>query len=206
LLYPSSTMRSLFCVATTLLAAASVYAQGSFSINTPSNVVVCQPILIQWSGGTSPYFLSVLPGNDPTGTALESLGTFNGTSFSWKVNIAAGTAIGLTLRDSNGNLAQTASFTVNPGTDTSCVGQAVSGSAGTASATPLPSVSGTTGGNTGTTAGTTGTQTTNTGTRPSSTASGSSASSTSSSGASPANVAKVGTAGIIGAALVALLA
>ncbi|KIL67593.1 hypothetical protein M378DRAFT_191606 [Amanita muscaria Koide BX008] len=195
-------MRSVLCVATTLLAAASVYAQ-SFTINTPSNVVVCQPLLIQWSGGTAPYFLSVLPGNSPSGQALESLGTFNGTSFSWKVNIAAGTSIDLTLRDSNGNLAQSAAVTINPGSDTSCVGQAVSGSAGTATATP-PATSGSAG---GTTAGTTtGTQTTNAGTTPSSTGTGSSASSSKTNGASPANVAKVGTAGIIGAALAVLLA
>lgn len=198
-------MRSFFCVATAFLAAASVYAQ-SFTINTPSNAVVCQPLSIQWQGGVAPYYLSVLSGNDPTGSALENLGTVNGTSFIWKVNIAAGTSIDLTLRDSAGNIAQTAAFSINSGTDTSCVGQAVSGTAGTASATAAPTTGGTSGASTGTTATGTGTLTSKPGTSPSTTNTGTSSSSTkSSSAASSAKVAKIGTAGIIGAALAALL-
>ncbi|KAG1747242.1 uncharacterized protein EDB91DRAFT_1117147 [Suillus paluster] len=90
-------------------------ALAQFTINTPSNVVECEPTLISWSGGTAPYFLSILPGATPNGAALENLGQQNSTSVTWTCNIATGTSLGLTLRDSAGLVAQTAPFTVNPG-------------------------------------------------------------------------------------------
>ncbi|KAG2066652.1 hypothetical protein BDR04DRAFT_1106311 [Suillus decipiens] len=97
-------------------------ALAQFTINTPVNVVECQPTLLTWSGGISPYYLTVvhLPGATPNGVALENLGQQNGTSVTWICNIASGQSIGLTLRDSSGSIAQTAPFTVNPGSSTSC--------------------------------------------------------------------------------------
>jgi hypothetical protein len=76
-------------VAVAFLLAASAAAQ-QLTINTPLSVVVCQPLLISWSGGTPPYFLSVLPGNQPTAAALLDFGTQTGTSLTWTVNITAG--------------------------------------------------------------------------------------------------------------------
>jgi len=110
---------------------AGVSAQ--FTINTPTNVVVCQPILLSWSGGVAPYFLSILPGNQPGAAALEDLGTQAGTSFTWKADIAAGTLIGLNLRDSSGQTAQSAAFSINTGPDSSCVGQGQSSVVGASS-------------------------------------------------------------------------
>jgi hypothetical protein len=211
-------MRSVFCIATTLLAAASTYAQNSFTVNTPANAVVCQPVLVSWQGGQSPYYLSVLPGNTPSGQALENLGTFNGTTFTWTVNIAAGTSIDLTVRDSSGQTAQTAPFTINAGSDSSCVGKAVSGSAGTGTAAAATSAGGataTSGSGSGTGGGTGAATGGGAGSTATSGAGGSSASSTSTStsgsssksnAASPANVAKVGVAGVAGAILAAFLA
>jgi len=195
-------MRSVFCIAVTLLAAASTYAQNSFSINTPANAVVCEPLLISWEGGLSPYYLSVLPGNTPSGQALENLGTFNGTSFTWTVNIAAGTQLDLTLRDSSGLIAQSAPFTINPGSDSSCVGNAVSGSAGTGTAAATSGSGSGTGGGTG--AGSTATSSAG-GSSASSTSTSTSGSSSKSNAAYPANVAKVGAAGVAGAILAAFL-
>ncbi|TFK75238.1 hypothetical protein BDN72DRAFT_758202 [Pluteus cervinus] len=113
-------------LATLAVMAIGALAQ-SFTINTPTNVVVCQPILLSWTGGVG----AIHDGNNPSAAAIEDLGPQNGTSFTWIVNVAAGTSIGLALRDSTGQSVQSASFTVNPGTSTSCVGQAPSGSAGT---------------------------------------------------------------------------
>ncbi|KAG2074261.1 hypothetical protein BDR04DRAFT_1008721 [Suillus decipiens] len=110
-----------FSVASLALFVAGSLAQ--FTINTPSNVVECQPTLLTWSGGVGELFehalfqviTSVLPGATPNGVALENLGQQNGTSVTWICNIASGQSIGLTLRDSSGSIAQTAPFTVNPG-------------------------------------------------------------------------------------------
>ena len=73
---------------------------------------------------------SVLPGNQPSAAPLVDLGEQTGTSFSWTVNIAAGTmshgsashsllltlsagtSIGFTLRDGTGAIAQTAPVTI----------------------------------------------------------------------------------------------
>ncbi|KAF9459582.1 hypothetical protein BDZ94DRAFT_1324652 [Collybia nuda] len=108
------------------LAMAAALATGAlaqqFVLNTPSNVVVCEPILLTWSGGEAPYFLVVEPANKPNGPALRDLGTQTGTQFTWIVDIAAGTAISLSLRDSTGAILQSAPFTINSGPDTSCLG------------------------------------------------------------------------------------
>ncbi|KAG1842017.1 hypothetical protein DFJ58DRAFT_807074 [Suillus subalutaceus] len=107
-----------YSVVSLLLFVAGTLAQ--FTINTPANVVECQPTLLAWSGGTAPYYLSILPGASPNGVALENLGQQNSTSVTWICNIASGTSLGLTLRDSTGLTAQSAPFTVNPGSSTSC--------------------------------------------------------------------------------------
>ncbi|KAG6865727.1 hypothetical protein C0991_012373 [Blastosporella zonata] len=48
-----------------LVAAAALLslAQGVFAltINTPTNVVVCQPILLTWADGAPPYYLALIP-------------------------------------------------------------------------------------------------------------------------------------------------
>ncbi|KAH7889352.1 hypothetical protein F5I97DRAFT_515248 [Phlebopus sp. FC_14] len=131
-----STMKSALGYLACFIAA--VTAQGVFVINTPSNVVQCEPVLITWSGGTSPYNLeyvllnvlfnivlspscSVVPGDDPTGPPIECLGEQTGQSYTWVVNLAAGTSASLTLKDSEGALAQSAPFIVQPSTSTSCL-------------------------------------------------------------------------------------
>ncbi|KAI6025720.1 hypothetical protein F5J12DRAFT_809975 [Pisolithus orientalis] len=112
-------MKSTFAAVALFVAAA--LAQSTLTINTPANVVECEPTLITWSGGTPPYFLSILPGATPNGAALENLGQQNSTSVTWVANIAAGTSIGLTLRDNTGQVAQSAPFTINSGSSTSCL-------------------------------------------------------------------------------------
>ncbi|KAF7986487.1 hypothetical protein HWV62_31291 [Athelia sp. TMB] len=96
-----------------LALAAAAAAQSTLTIATPANVVECEPTLLSWSGGTrkSP----ILPGNQPSAAALESLGTQTGTSYTWSTNLAAGTSIGLTLRDSTGATASSAPVTIQPG-------------------------------------------------------------------------------------------
>lgn len=184
-----------FSVTYLALFVASTLAQ--FTINTPANVVECQPTLLQWSGGTAPYFLSILPGATPNGAAVENLGQQNSTSVTWVCNIQSGTSLGLTLRDSTGLTAQSAPFTVNPGSSTTCT-NTTSLSSGPTVATSAAAPTGTTPTTSGAVSGTGTTAHTTSAT----TAAGSA--STSSSAAS-ANVVRVGAAGIAGAAAVAAL-
>ncbi|CAA7267024.1 unnamed protein product [Cyclocybe aegerita] len=201
------------------LAATSVIAQ-TFTINTPLNVVVCQPTLISWSGGVGPYFLVrlllllttwlpnvelslpylfrglILPAGQPAATPLLDLGSQTSTQVTWVTNLAVGTSGFFNLRDSTGALAQSGSFTVLAGGDTSCVGQTASTSGNGAPSTPNTSASaGTTTANTatGTSAANTSASRTNT------------AAATTTSNASFKQVANIGAA-VVGAAAVALLA
>ncbi|KAF9267754.1 hypothetical protein L218DRAFT_644904 [Marasmius fiardii PR-910] len=98
---------------TVLSAIAGALAQ--VTMNTPSNLVVCQPVQLTWSGGLAPYFISVQDGNNPSGPALQRFDNENGTSLTWLVNLQAGTSVGFLLRDSNGATSQTASVTVQAG-------------------------------------------------------------------------------------------
>ncbi|EIM91279.1 uncharacterized protein STEHIDRAFT_165625 [Stereum hirsutum FP-91666 SS1] len=130
-----------------------VAASAQFQVNTPANVVECQPLQIVWNGGSGSTFLhmltyvthvihirpqSVLPGSDPTGTAIIDFGQQT-SPFTWPaVNVTAGTSLGLTVRDSTGALAQSAAFTVNGGSDTSCL----TGGGSSSSASAASSASG----------------------------------------------------------------
>ncbi|PFH52988.1 hypothetical protein AMATHDRAFT_55886 [Amanita thiersii Skay4041] len=214
-------MKSFLSLATVAFAAVGAYAQGQLTINTPSNPVVCQPLLLTWSGGSPPYFLSIHPGSDPNGASIQDFPQQTGTSLTWTVNIAAGTQIGLSLRDNTGNTAQSAAFTINPGSDTACVGKPPDVSGGASSgATGATSSAGSGSASAPSTASTSAALTTAPATsatvsRPASSGSASGSSSATRSGSSStasassaanANAAKVGTAGLVGAALVALLA
>ncbi|KAF8968144.1 hypothetical protein BDZ97DRAFT_1801148 [Flammula alnicola] len=228
-------MKSVFApVAAALFLAGSAVAQ--LTINTPLNVVVCQPLLITWTGGTPPYFLSLLPGNQPSAAALLDFGTQTGTQLTWTVNITAGTlselllfilihgfinlliqgtSLGLDLRDSTGALAQTAPFTVQSSSNTACL--TASGSSLSPSASGSSTIGASTTGVTTTTPVGVSTTPATTATTPAtsksvSTVSGSSsatthaASTTPSSGAVPTAHAGIAGALGVGAAFLALLA
>ncbi|SCV74244.1 BQ2448_6676 [Microbotryum intermedium] len=120
------------------------------TINTPTSLIECQPYAVTWSGGVSPYFISVLPGGQLSAPALATLGDqpTTATSYTWTVNIAAGTSITLKVLDSAGNPAYAAMVTIQPGSSTSCLSASTTtGAAGSASASASgPVVSGATSG------------------------------------------------------------
>lgn len=114
-------MRIIYKIFLSLFAITFVICQ-QLTINTPSNPVICQPLLLTWNGGVSPYFLSILPGNQPSAPPIHDFGQINSNSLTWIVNIKAGIILGLTLRDSTGSIAQSSPFTVQDGPDNSCLG------------------------------------------------------------------------------------
>jgi len=178
----------------------SAYAQAM--VNTPANLIECEPASITWSGGTPPYLLTVFPAGN-SATILQNLGNTNSTSFTWQVNVASGQSVGFAVLDNTGKTGQSAPVPIQAGSSTSCIGQSVSGSAGTTgSSAPTSGSSGstTTGGSSGST------PTTGSSTGSSAASSGSATSSTTPSNAASSHSAQFGAAGLIGAALVALLA
>ncbi|KAM0751471.1 hypothetical protein T439DRAFT_347347 [Meredithblackwellia eburnea MCA 4105] len=108
----------------TLAAAFLSLASSSLAllINTPVSLIACEPTSLSWSGGTAPYYLSVIPGGDPSGSILENLGTQTGTSYTWNVDLAPGTNITISLKDSTGTTVYTAAVVIQSGSSTSCVG------------------------------------------------------------------------------------
>ncbi|KAL1732385.1 hypothetical protein EV714DRAFT_282752 [Schizophyllum commune] len=130
--------------------AAAALAQ-AFTINTPASVTQCQPTLISWDASDSqaPYYLSILPGDNPSGQPLKQFDISDGSSYSWNTDIAGGTSIGLTLKDSTGKTVQSAPVTIQnssksdpcPADDSCLNGSSSSGSASSAASTSAASTS-----------------------------------------------------------------
>ncbi|KAI6008135.1 hypothetical protein F5J12DRAFT_826907 [Pisolithus orientalis] len=76
-------------VAALVASAPAVLAQ--LTINTPANVVECEPTQLTWSGGQTPYYLSLVPAGQPSATPLMQFPNQNGTSYTWMVDLQAGT-------------------------------------------------------------------------------------------------------------------
>lgn len=92
----------------------------SFVINTPSDAVECEALVITWSGGVAPYRLSIRAGSHPVPIDTENV---SGTSFVWTVTEPAGDELSLEVTDSAGSVAQSSFFTVQAGSDDSCIPQ-----------------------------------------------------------------------------------
>ncbi|EED85968.1 predicted protein [Postia placenta Mad-698-R] len=198
-----------------ILVALAAFASGvaGLTINTPSDVSECIPTLLTWSGGTGPYYLSIEPGNDPSGAPLQQYGPLDGTSFTWPTNITSSQQVSLTIKDSTGATNQCAPFNINAGSS-SCIGASASASSGASSASTASSASGASSSAAATTAAS-GSSAAASSTAPASSASASGSSSASSTtsasgaantGGALAVAANMFAVGAAGAALVAFLA
>ncbi|PPQ69323.1 hypothetical protein CVT25_005924 [Psilocybe cyanescens] len=227
-------MKSAFAAVTAALCfAASALAQdnGPPLVNTPINPPVCQPLLITWGGGTqvcifrsstplrlSDIISSILPGGQPGAAALLDFGQQTGTSLTWTVNITAGTSLGLVLRDSTGTVSQSAPFTVQSSSDTSCLNggsSSSSSSSGSSTSSGLSTSSGRSSSSSSSSTSITSPATTPTAPTSSHTSLSTSSSHSSTSSPSPSNTpssaapiqnVKMGLVGALGAALIAVLA
>jgi len=202
------------------LFATVVSTANALVVNTPTNAVQCQPLLITWDpqGSAGPFFLSVHPGDTPSAPALFSWDNLTGTSFTWVVTVAAGQNLGLLLRDNTGATSQSAPFPVQVGTtDCSASSSVVSTSSGSGSSlstvpgsgtsshtlptTTTPTVIPTT-----TTSATRPLSSTPSSVRPSSTSSPSPTSTGGSGGGALSNAVNLGSAGFLAALVGAVLA
>ncbi|KIY43832.1 hypothetical protein FISHEDRAFT_77761 [Fistulina hepatica ATCC 64428] len=192
-------------------------AVAALTINTPSSLTECEPVLLEWSDGTAPYYLNAFLhyGADPSTTILN-FGEINATEYTWTVDYASGTSLGLTVEDSTGTTAESAAVTVQSGTSTSCLSASGSAATSAASTTATTSATGSTESTSGSTTATsetsttagTSTTTTKTSSKSSSSTASSSASSSSSSSSSAAltSSAPMGVVAFLGAAIMVLVA
>lgn len=125
----------------TIVAAAAVSAQGV--INTPASLTQCVPTSLSWTVTNGPFYLSIIPGSQPSAAPLFDFGQVMASPVTWPVNITAGTSIGLKLVDSQGNPFYSEAVTIMPGTSDSCINNAAavggSSSAGESGASSMAS-------------------------------------------------------------------
>lgn len=88
--------------ASALVFSSFVAAQSGVTVNTPSSLFECSPVLLAWSGGVAPYTLRV----NQAGSSSVSLETLvqstSDTSYTWTVNQPAGMKLTIAVTDSTG--------------------------------------------------------------------------------------------------------
>ncbi|KAF7796639.1 hypothetical protein EIP86_007821 [Pleurotus ostreatoroseus] len=203
-------MKSI-AAALALAAVAPVALADPLTINTLTGVVQCQPVKLTWSGGTPPYFLSLVPANQPAANPLEQFPVQQGTDLTWDVNLPAGTSFTTVIKDSTGQPNYSSEQTVEAGTDSSCLngtttttGTSGSGAASSTSSsvvlTQTPAAAAVTGLSTSSTshAATGSTSTTGTATTSHSTGTAAAAANTNAASSSGAFSGLVGLSGVLG--------
>jgi len=103
------------------------------AINTPTNVVECEPIQFNWNGGQSPYYLSLIPAGQPAAPPLKTFPTQSGTSYTWNVDLQSGTSVTAEIKDSTGAINYSDMFTIMAGSSTSCANTTVNEGGGSGS-------------------------------------------------------------------------
>ncbi|KAF5367414.1 hypothetical protein D9758_003612 [Tetrapyrgos nigripes] len=128
------TMFSTF-VTVALFAAASLRGVvAEFSISTPESVQQCQEIDLNWTDGTAPFNLIVVPASDPCADAVQDLGDIaDSWTKKWTPKLPAGQKVMLSLIDTLGEEAWSGEITVTAG-DSSCVPADLLASASSAAA------------------------------------------------------------------------
>ncbi|KAH9838431.1 uncharacterized protein C8Q71DRAFT_856382 [Rhodofomes roseus] len=120
-----------YFVSLAALAAIAPALVSGLTINTiTTGVQECEPVLFSWSGGTAPYFLSLVPNKDTTAAPIKNFGQITGTSMTWTVDLGQGTSFTNVIKDSTGATAFSDEQTVTSGGGTSCANTSVTESAG----------------------------------------------------------------------------
>ncbi|TFY73996.1 hypothetical protein EWM64_g10016 [Hericium alpestre] len=115
------------------------------TVNTPANVVQCEPVQITWSSTTPPYYLSFVPANQPTAPAIKQFPPQQETSYTWLVDLQANTnfCINTSVNEgptgSSGSSDSSPSNTSGGSSPTSSGGSSASKSSSASSTTSAPS-------------------------------------------------------------------
>lgn len=125
-------MKSFAAAAALAATVPFVLGQG-LQVNSLSGVIECEPVLVSWSGGSPPYYVSFIPGGQPSAPAIKQFAPQQGTSFTWNVDLPAGTEFSTELKDASGQPVYSGIQKVEAGDSTSCENTAVvEGSSSTA--------------------------------------------------------------------------
>ncbi|KAF9048722.1 hypothetical protein BJ165DRAFT_1526144 [Panaeolus papilionaceus] len=127
----------------------------ALTINTPFGVTQCQPQMISWSDGAPPYYVSIIPGGQPSAAPLRSWDPQTGSSLTWQVDLPSGTSITLAIKDSTGNTAFSDKVNVQPASPGTACSQNADALATTADTSPAAGTTGAAGAPSGTSSGNT---------------------------------------------------
>ncbi|KLT46088.1 hypothetical protein CC85DRAFT_239208, partial [Cutaneotrichosporon oleaginosum] len=87
-----------------------------------------EPTRLQWSGGSPPYWVTVIPAGQPSAAPIMTLAdSSDATSMTWNVNLPANSQITLQIRDGTGNVQYSSPITVQAGSNTACLTASASG-------------------------------------------------------------------------------
>ncbi|KAA1476233.1 hypothetical protein DENSPDRAFT_500350 [Dentipellis sp. KUC8613] len=112
-------MKTTSTLALTLLALLPA-ALAEFTINTPSGVTECEPVLLSWTEGTPPYYLSLVPAGQPMAQPIKQWAPTQDTSLTWNVDLPANTNFNVGCKDGTGKQVFTALITVGASTSGEC--------------------------------------------------------------------------------------
>ncbi|KAK1215499.1 hypothetical protein PQX77_021893 [Marasmius sp. AFHP31] len=91
-------------------------SHAQLSITSPATVIVCQPVIIIWSGGFPPFLVTVQAGKELPSTIYDGR---NNTTI-WVAQFPPGTPVTCRVRDSTGASAETSLGVAQGESDTSC--------------------------------------------------------------------------------------
>ncbi|PWN22014.1 hypothetical protein BCV69DRAFT_162201 [Microstroma glucosiphilum] len=126
--------------------AAITYVRAQATVQSPANLIECQPAAITWSGASGSVYLSVVLGDDVSSAAYVSFPTQSGASgsYTWsKVNVTSGQTVTFIVNDSTGAPNYSSQVTVNAGSDTSCLSSSSSSDSDSSSTSSAAAAAGT---------------------------------------------------------------
>jgi len=105
----------------TLFFALALRVRADLTVYTPV-FTQCQPATLTWDATSGPYDVLVLDSNNLCGDPLAEFDNVDVTTFSWPaVTLAAGKQVTIAVFDSTNAEGWSASITVQPGSDSSCL-------------------------------------------------------------------------------------
>ncbi|KAL7004189.1 hypothetical protein EMMF5_006257 [Cystobasidiomycetes sp. EMM_F5] len=133
-------MKSVIALSLAAFVRAALAQTSAPIINTPASLTQCQPALLSFSGGQAPYFLAVLPAGQTAATPLLNLPNQAAAgTYTWVVNLAAGTNLSLRITDNTGATNYAAPLVIMSSSDSSCLSSSASSAAGSSTSRPASS-------------------------------------------------------------------
>ncbi|CDO70646.1 hypothetical protein BN946_scf184756.g12 [Trametes cinnabarina] len=116
-------------------------ALADFTVDTPAELVQCEPIQLTWDNtNAKSYNVIIVPSDDPCNEVLQDYGDHTTPHITITPTFKEGAQVMISVLDSNDQEGWSGSITVKKGNDTSCLASASSSAATSSSASSSPSV------------------------------------------------------------------